>query len=56
MTQAQKLCDYVIILNTHGVDSREEKDFLEIHKEENELIDLCIISKTLKKALNKHSQ
>lgn len=52
MTQAQLLSEYARIMNVHGLDSREEKQFLEAHKDKQELMELCAISRLLKQALN----
>lgn len=52
MTQAKLLSEYTRIMNVHGLDSREEKEFLEAHKDKKELMELCALSRLLKQALN----
>lgn len=51
MTQAALLSEHARIMNKYGLDSKEEKQFLEDHKDNTDLIELCQLAHTLKEAL-----
>jgi len=51
MTLAQLLSEHARIMNAHGLDSKEEKQFLETHKDNQELMELCAVAHRLKDAL-----
>ena len=54
MTQAALLSEHARIMNKYGLDSKEEKEFLEDHKHNTDLMELCKLTHTLKKALMIH--
>ncbi len=51
MTVAQLLSEHARIMNAHGLDSKEESEFLESNKDNQELMELCQVARQLKKAL-----
>lgn len=51
MTLAQLLSEHVRIMNKYCLNSKEEKQFLEDHKDNQELIELCETAHLLKEAL-----
>lgn len=51
MLVRELLSEHARIMNTFGLDSKEEKDFLETNKDNKELMELCQVARTLKKAL-----
>jgi hypothetical protein len=51
MNTRELLAEYAALLNAHGVDSDEAKEFLEAHRFQEEFYDLALLSKKLKIAL-----
>jgi hypothetical protein len=47
----ERIAEYAVILNKFGIGSRQEIEFLELHKDEKELMELCKLAKLLKLAL-----
>jgi hypothetical protein len=45
------LAEYTRIINAHGTDSAQAREFCEQHSDNQELIDLCETAYWLKKAL-----
>ncbi len=50
-TSRELLAEYAVLLNEHGADSQEAKDFLESHGDNQDFVQLAKLSKMLKKAL-----
>jgi hypothetical protein len=51
MNTRELLAAYADLLNAHGVDSEEAKEFLEANRFQEEFYDLAVLSKKLKAAL-----
>ena len=51
MATRELLADYAALINKHGAESREAREFFAVHGENAEFAELAQLSKKLKRAL-----
>jgi hypothetical protein len=51
----ESLSEHATIMNKYGINSKEEKEFIEKHKENKELMELCETARTWKRILTSYS-